>query len=82
MARKNHVLIANMKRVQKQIDDVLPCVYAGIALALHRELGWGYKRINKVFTRSQEIWQEAVFTGENMAKTCLDETGIDVVGIK
>lgn len=82
MARKNNVLIANMKRTQKQIDSIVPNVYAGVALALHREYGWGFQRINKVFARSQEIWTDAVFTGEDMAKLCLEETGIDVVGVK
>lgn len=82
MARKNNVLIANMKRTQKQIESIVPNVYAGVALALHREYGWGFKRIDKVFARSQEIWTDAVFTGEDMAKLCLEETGIDVVGVK
>jgi hypothetical protein len=81
MAR-NNMLIANMKRVQKTIDSILPCVYAGVALTLHRKYGWGYKRINDLFTESQHIWEEAVERGENMAKMCLDETGIDVVGLK
>lgn len=82
MARKNNVLIANMKRVQREIDNVLPCVYAGIALSLHRKHGWGFKRIDALFKESQGIWTEAVETGQNMAKMCLDETGIDVVGQK
>lgn len=82
MARKNNVLIANMKRVQKQIDSVLPCVYAGIALSLHRKHRWGFKRIDALFKESQDIWYEAVEKGVNMAELCLDETGIDVVGLK
>lgn len=82
MARKNNLLIANMKRVQREIDSVLPCVYAGIALALHRKYGWGFKRIDAVFKESQDIWIKATETGENMAELCSKETGIDVVGLK
>ena len=82
MARKNNVLIANMKRVQKTIDSILPCVYAGIALSLHRKHGWGFKRIDALFKESQDIWTEAVENDVNMSQLCLDETGIDVVGLK
>lgn len=81
MARKNNLLIANMKRVQREINNVLPCVYAGIALSLHRKHGWGYKRINDLFKESQELWEEATEKGVNMAQMCLEETGIDVVGL-
>lgn len=81
MARKNHALIANMKRLQREINSVVPCVYAGIALALHRQHGWEYEQINELFGESQAIWYEANDAGLNMAKMCLDETGIDVVGV-
>lgn len=79
---KNNLLIANMKRVQREIDNVLPCVYAGIALSLHRKHGWGFKRIDALFKKSQDIWTEATERGINMAQLCLEETGIDVVGLK
>lgn len=81
MARKNYVLIANMKRVQKEINNVVPNVYAGIALALHRNNGWTFEQIDELFAESQRLWTEATETGENMAAMCLEETGIDVVGL-
>lgn len=81
MARKNNVLIANMQRAQREINNIVPNVYAGIALALHRKYGWGYKRIDALFKESQDLWTEATYTGENMAAKCLEETGIDVVGL-
>lgn len=71
-----------MKRVQREISNVLPCVYAGIALSLHRKYGWGYKRINDLFVESQNVWTEAIDRGLNMAEMCLDETGIDVVRLQ
>ena len=82
MSRKNKALIANMKRIQREIDSVLPCVYAGIALSLHRKHGWGYKRINDLFVLSTEVWAETIEKGISMTEMCLDETGIDVVNIK
>lgn len=81
MARKNNLLIANMRRMQKEINSVVPNVYAGIALALHRTNGWEYEQINALFAESQRLWIDATETGENMAAKCLEETGIDVVGL-
>lgn len=75
---KNNRLIEQCKLMYKQINNITPEVYAGIALALHRKHGWGFKRINDLFSESQEIWQECVDSGVNMKQMCLDETGIDV----
>ena len=69
-----------MKRAQREINSVTPNIYASIALALHRNYGWGFKRINALFKESQDLWTEATETGENMAAKCLEEAGIDVVG--
>lgn len=82
MAKKNKVLIANMKRVQKTIDDILPNVYAGIALALSRVYEWDPDQIRELFAESQAIWYEAVDKGIDMVAMCDNETGIDVVGVK
>lgn len=75
---KNNFLIEQMKRVQKVINNTTPEVYAGVALALHRKCGWGYKRINDLFNESQEIWAECNQSDINMIDMCLNETGIDV----
>ena len=82
MGRKNNLLIANMKRVQREIDNVLPSVYAAMALSLHRKHGWGFKRINELFAESQKIWFEANDRNIDMLTMCLDETGVDVRGKK
>lgn len=78
MMAKNNYVIENMKRLQKTINNITPQVYAGIAIALHRKHGWGYKRINDLFCESQIIWNECVQADVNMMQMCLDETGIDV----
>ena len=75
---KNKFLIEQMKNLHKSINNITPQVYAGIALALHREYGWGYKRINRLFALSEEIWDECTLDDRNMVQMCLDETGIDI----
>lgn len=75
---KNNILIEQYKTMYKKIQQITPEVYAGIALALHRKYGWGYKRINDLFLESQNIWNECVNSGINMVKMCEEETGIEV----
>lgn len=74
---KNNYLINLERRMRKQLDGMLPKVYAAFCIALHEE-GWGFKRISRVLVRSQELWNESVNTGEDMCKKCLELTGIDV----
>lgn len=75
---KNNILIEQYKTMYKKIQQITPEVYAGIALALHRKHGWGYKRINDLFSESQTIWNECVNSGINMVEMCEEETGIEV----
>lgn len=75
---KNNILIEQYKTMYKKIQQITPEVYAGIALALHRKYGWGYKRINDLFSESQTIWNECVNSGVNMVEMCAEETGIEV----
>jgi hypothetical protein len=74
----NKRLINQCKAMYKQIEQTTPNVYAGIAIALHRRYGWGFKRINDIFNDSQLIWDECVKNNVDMTEMCLDETGIDV----
>ena len=62
----------------KKIEQITPEVYAGIALALHRKCGWGYKRINDLFVESQTIWNECINSDINMMEMCEKETGIEL----
>lgn len=75
---KNNNLINNYKMLYKKIEQITPEVYAGIALALHRKHGWGYKRINDLFSESQTIWNECVNSNINMVEMCERETGIEL----
>ncbi len=75
---QNKRLLKQCKAMYKQINLITPNLYAGIALALHRKYGWGFKRINDLFNESQEIWTECVQSDLDMTEMCLNETGIDV----
>ena len=75
---KNNYLINKYKILYKKINQITPEVYAGIALALHRKCGWGYKRINDLFEESQIIWNECINSDINMMEMCEKETGIEL----
>ena len=75
---KNNNLINKYKMLYKKIDQITPEVYAGIALTLHRKYGWGYKRINDLFSESQIIWNECINSDINMVEMCEKETGIEL----
>ena len=75
---QNKRLIKQCKAMYQQINKITPELYAGIALALHRKYGWGVKRINDLFTESQEIWTECVQSDLDMTEICVNEIGIDV----
>ena len=75
---KNNAFINAQKRIQKQSLDVVPKVYAAIAISLQRKYGWDFEDINALFGESQAVWNECVSTGVDMLKMCSDETGIDM----
>ena len=79
---KNNKLVNRYKEMYKQINQITPKVYAALALALHRECGWGYTRIAKVFSASQDIWDESNERGIDMIKMCEEETGITLMDKK
>ena len=79
---KNNKLVNRYKEMYKQINQITPKVYAALALALHRECGWGYTRIARVFAASQDIWDESNERGIDMIKMCEEETGITLMNKK
>lgn len=62
------------EEINKQLKDVVPCVYASIALALFRNWNLEFEDISKLFAQSQEIWEE--IGDDNMIRLCEEETGI------
>lgn len=75
---KNNTLINQYKRLEKQVKNITPQVYAGIALALHRKYGWNFEMIEDLFAESQAIWNECVESGEDMIAMCEGQTGIEL----
>ena len=79
---KNNKLVNQYKEMYKQINQITPKVYAALAIDLHREYGWGYTRILRTFTASQDIWDESNERGIDMIKMCEEETGITLMDKK
>ena len=79
---KNNKLVNQYKEMYKQINQITPKVYAALAIALHREYGWGYTRILRTFTASQDIWDESNERDIDMIEMCEEETGITLMDKK
>ena len=82
---KNNRLINSLKEVAsrnranniaKASEDLVTHVYASVALALHREYGWGYKRINRLFLQAQELCDN--LGNDSLVDLCEEETGISI----
>ena len=65
IARRNRA-----KNIDSAANQMVPQIYAAIALALHRTYGFGHKRINDVFVESQHIWERFEGCEEDMIKYC------------
>ena len=74
---KNNYLINLQREFKRRVEHVVPLCYACIALALHREFGWGFSRIHRLFVVSQDIWDESMERDIDMVQMCLEETGIE-----
>lgn len=68
------------ENVGKAADQMVPQIYAAMALALYRTCEFDYEKINAVFLESQHIWEDFVGVGDEMIELCEKETGISVVG--
>lgn len=86
---KNNRLINSINAIAKRkqdenvgraADQMVPQIYAAMALALYRTCGFDYDQINSVFLESQHIWEEFVGAGDEMMDLCEKETGITVIG--
>lgn len=67
------------ENVGKAADQMVPQIYAAMAMALHRTYGFGYERINRVFAESQKIWMDFNGRVEEMTDMCEKETGVTVI---
>lgn len=66
------------QKLEEEVKNLVPGVYASLAIALHRNWGWGFKRINRLFSQSQRIWEE--LGTDNIIELCEKETNILLKG--
>lgn len=68
------------ENVWKAADQMVPQIYAAMALALSRTCEFDYEQINAVFLELQHICEDFAGAGNEMIELCEKETGICVVG--
>ena len=66
------------QKLKEEVNNLVPGVYASLAIALHRNWGWGFKRINLLFSQSQRIWED--LGTDNIIELCEKETNILLKG--
>ena len=66
------------QKLEEEVKNLVPGVYASLAIALHRNWGWGFKRINQLFSQSQRIWED--LGTDNIIELCEKETNILLKG--
>ena len=66
------------QKLEEEVKNLVPGVYASLAIALHRNWGWGFKRINRLFSQSQQIWED--LGTDNIIELCEKETNILLKG--
>ena len=66
------------QKLKEEVNNLVPGVYASLAISLHRNWGWGFKRINRLFSQSQRIWED--LGTDNMIELCEKETNILLKG--
>lgn len=66
-------------KAELQNSIMVPSIYASLAIALRRKFNFSYDKINRVFTESQNIWND--FDGDLRAMIikCYEETGIELM---
>lgn len=66
------------QKLEEEVKNLVPGVYASLAIALHQNWGWGFKRINRLFSQSQRIWED--LGTDNIIELCEKETNILLKG--
>lgn len=75
---KNNDFINRYKILNQKVRNIVPEVYAAVALVLSREYEWTYEQINDLFGETQAVWQEYSDSKMDMVQACLEETGIEL----
>lgn len=75
---KNNDLINRYKILNQKVRNIVPEVYAAVALVLSREYEWTYEQIDEFFGETQAVWQEYADSKMDMVQACYEETGIEL----
>ena len=67
------------KRWKAHIREMVPKIYAGFCLSLHRRYGMTFEQIYQALVDTQEYWQSDGTGGFDILKTCSEETGINLL---
>lgn len=68
------------KRYVRNLQEVIPLVYAAFSISLHRRYGFGYHRIATVLADTQKLFCESKnLRMEDVMQRCFEETGIDIM---
>jgi hypothetical protein len=76
----NRTKIEQLKRLQQEIKNVTPAVYAAIAIGLVEEYKWTPEEVQNLFEYTQSLWSECTKKDISMREWCLELTGIDMQG--
>jgi hypothetical protein len=79
MTMKRNQFIEQERRHKRAIAEMVPKIYAAIAVSLHRNYGFGFTRILRVLADTQDLWNKHANNEIDIIKICSDETGIDVI---
>ena len=58
---------------------MVPKIYAGFCLSLHRRYGMTFEQIYQALVDTQEYWQSDGTGGFDILKACSEETGINLL---
>lgn len=76
----NRTKIEQLKRLQQEIKNVTPAVYAAVAIGLVEEYDWNPEMVSELFEYTQSLWAECTKKDISMREWCLELTGIDMQG--
>lgn len=80
---KNKAFINAQKLIQKEINKILPNIYAAMAMALWNTMeipeSERQEIIENIFSESQAIWFDCADNDKDMLEMCEELTGIDVI---
>jgi hypothetical protein len=75
--KQDNNYIYQERRWKAHIREMVPKIYAGFALTLHRQYGFDFDQIVNILAETQELWQSDGNNGFDILKTCSEETGIN-----